>query len=92
MGRARSAANSCPRDETWDCEEAGNRVQGLYSRGGPAVAGRRAAFALRERVPDETEESAFSGSELESAWVSALGFSAHVFFSRCLFFITLFFI
>ena len=40
-----------------------------------------------DRVQDKTEESAFSASELESAWVSALGFSAHAFFSRCLFFI-----
>jgi hypothetical protein len=46
-----------------------------------------------ERVQDKTEEeSAFSVGESESAWVSALGFSAHVFFSRCLFFITLFFL
>jgi len=43
-----------------------------------------------DRVQDKTEESAFSVSELESAWVSALGFSAHAFFCRCLFFIYFF--
>jgi hypothetical protein len=62
----------------------------VYIAGG-GVAGRWQDEVLRlrcgERVQDKTEESAFSVSELESAWVSALGFSAHVFFSRCLFFI-----